>query len=58
MAESLAITSFGGYVITGFCILGAAVMIGFLRALMIEGWKERPRRELVRRNTDEVEEEQ
>jgi len=58
MAESTAITGFGGYVITGFCLLGAGVMIGFLRALMTEGRQERRRRELVSRVVDEVGEKQ
>ena len=54
MAESAAITGFGGYVMAGFCILGTGVMIGFLLALVIEGWEGRRRRELIHGDADEV----
>ena len=36
MVEASAIVGLAGYVIEGFCILGAGVMIGFLRALVAE----------------------
>ena len=54
MLESAAVTGFAGYVMTGFCILGAGVMMGFLRALVMEGRKGHRRDELMKRDAHDV----
>ncbi len=54
MSESAAVTGVAGYVMTGFCVLGAIVMMGFLRALVIEGRKGRRRDKLMKRHANEV----
>jgi len=54
MAEPATIVGLGGYVMAGFCILGAAVMIGLLQALVLEDWEARRRDERAKREVDQL----
>jgi hypothetical protein len=54
MAEPATIVGFGGYAMAGFCILGAAVMIGLLQALVLEDWEARRRDERAKREVDQL----
>ena len=50
MGQASAIVGPAGYVVGGLCVLGAGVMIGFLRALVIEGKKPHRSGNLVHRD--------
>ena len=54
MVQASAIAGPAGYVVEGLCVLGVGVMIGILRALVIESRKGYRRNDLVHRDPDEV----
>ena len=57
MVDSNSLHGAAGYIMEGFCLLGAGVMVGFLRALATEHTNGYRHRELVSGDDDEVGEE-